>query len=365
MQRTLEARCRTTAMGIMPHTDIEDALRIALTLDIPYWPQLPKINFYQDMFAQTSQNFPGIAVDVENRRLSFSTARFQLELPDYFRKMEQAETFDLSQGYSDVYERFLHSKLQDYYAIRGQIAGPISLGFSVLDEDQKPIIYNDEVKALLFDFIQRKLNTQYYKLRERNQNAFVWVDEPGLNFVFSGMYGYTDYQAKDDYLRFWQGIEGPRGLHLCPNVNLPFLLQLGANILSFDAYQLEFMPEEYARAAAEFIRKGGIVSWGIVPTAIRVLERETPETLVKRLTSYWNAISRISHLPQKQIAEQALLAPAKCSIKEMEQSGNNGNTLLKEPNTQQPSIEVKTVNQAFSYLTEISRILKDIYGISS
>jgi len=34
----LEARCRTTAMGIMPHTDIERALELALGLDIPFWP---------------------------------------------------------------------------------------------------------------------------------------------------------------------------------------------------------------------------------------------------------------------------------------------------------------------------------------
>jgi hypothetical protein len=37
----LEGNCMTTAMGIMPHTDVDRALDLALTLDIPFWPQLP------------------------------------------------------------------------------------------------------------------------------------------------------------------------------------------------------------------------------------------------------------------------------------------------------------------------------------
>ena len=58
-----QASCKTTAMGIMPHTNVEKALELVLSLDIPFWPQLPNISFYEDMYVQTSQNFPGIAVD--------------------------------------------------------------------------------------------------------------------------------------------------------------------------------------------------------------------------------------------------------------------------------------------------------------
>ena len=50
----LEANCQTTAMGIMPHKDIDRALELAITLDIPFWPQLPKVNLYEDMYVQVS-----------------------------------------------------------------------------------------------------------------------------------------------------------------------------------------------------------------------------------------------------------------------------------------------------------------------
>ena len=61
-----QANCGTTAMGIMPHRDIERALKLTLSLDIPFWPQLPHLSFYEDMYAQFSEHFPGIIIDEEN-----------------------------------------------------------------------------------------------------------------------------------------------------------------------------------------------------------------------------------------------------------------------------------------------------------
>ena len=113
------AGCRTTAMGIMPHTDIERALNLALSLDIPFYPQLPNISFYEDMYVQTSQNFPGIVVDLEGERISFDSAKFEDTLGGYSQRMADSETFALSQSYSVAYHRFLTEDLQDYPAIRG------------------------------------------------------------------------------------------------------------------------------------------------------------------------------------------------------------------------------------------------------
>ncbi|MGZ3615012.1 MAG: hypothetical protein ACXU9X_14080, partial [Thermodesulfobacteriota bacterium] len=260
-----QAACGTTAMGIMPHKDVDKALDLALGLDIPFWPQLPHVSLYEDMYVQTSQNFPGIEINFEKGRLSFHNAKFQESLEDYFTKMEQTETYALTPEYSAVFQKFLSRDLKRYRAIRGQITGPVSFGFKVLDENLKPIIYNDEVKSILFDFIQKKVNLQYQELKAKNQNAFVWVDEPGLGYVFSGLSGYNDQQAKEDYYQFIQGIEGPKGMHLCAEVNLPYLLELGVEILSFDAFQIGFMPKEYTLSVADFIKKGGVISWGIIP----------------------------------------------------------------------------------------------------
>ena len=342
-------------MGIMPHKDVDKALELVLGLDIPFWPQLPHVSLYEDMYIQTSQNFPGIEINFDKGRLTFHTAKFEENLDDYFTKMEQTETYALTPEYSVVFQKFLSQNLHNYRAIRGQITGPVSFGFKVLDENLKPIIYNEEAKTILFDFIQKKVNVQYQELKAKNQNAFVWVDEPGLGYVFSGLSGYNDQQAKEDYFNFVQGLEGPKGLHLCADVNLPYLLELGAEILSFDAFQIGFMPKEYTQSVGEFIKKGGIISWGIVPTELKALEIQTPEKLASILSNYWEVISENTDLSLVEIAEQALVAPARCCLVDI--------TIDSSERSKDSNIEERIVEKAFSFLPELSQILMKKYGL--
>ena len=361
---TIDAGCKTTAMGIMPHTDIDRALELALGLDIPFFPQLPKVDFHEDMYAQASQNFPGINVDLSHERLDFDTSRFHQELIDYMDRMADAETFDLTSEYSVVYHRFLEKDLRTYEAIRGQLTGPVSFGFKVVDENKKPIIYDDEIRTILFDFLQRKANAQYQQLRQQNRNAFVWLDEPGLGWVFSGLSGYLDEQAKQDYRGFLDGLEGPKALHLCANVNLPYLLSLGLDILSFDAYQIEVMPKGYAQAVADYIEGGGILCWGIVPTDSTSLGAETSESLAKRLIDYWEVVTQNSNTTPQRIAHQALIAPARCCLKNIGQVGAAGeNGARSGESCQLSSIEEELVEKAFACIKEVSSILCDRFNL--
>ena len=347
-------------MGIMPHRDIDRALELALSLDIPFCPQLPNVSIYEDMYIQASQNFPGIAIDFDKERLVFNTTRFEQELDEYFLKMDCPETFALTNEYSTVFHEFLSRKLQGYRAVRGQVIGPVSFGFKVLDESLKPIIYNEEARAVLFDFIQKKVNVQYQELRKRNPNAFVWLDEPGLGYAFSALSGYNEQQAKEDYHDFLEGLEGPKGLHLCADVNLPYLLELGVEILSFDAYQIEFMPKEYAGSVAEFLKSGGVISWGIIPTESTILTTQIPETLALTLSDYWEVIAQNTSLSLSQIARQALVAPARCCLKDTGQVSTGTEVAGK---CQVSSIEEGLVEKAFAFLSELSQILRDKYGL--
>ena len=356
--------CRTTAMGIMPHTDIERALELSLGLDIPCWPQLPHVSYYEDMYVQASEHFPGISIDVENQRISFDTARFNEELDAYAQKMADTATFALTEQYAAVYHRFLAEDLTDYVAIRGQLIGPVSFGFKVADENNVPIIYNEAVRTLLFDFLSRKINVQYAELKRKNENAFVWLDEPGLGWVFSGLSGYGDIVAQRDYREFLATLAGPGALHLCANVNLPYLLDLGTSVLSFDAYQIEIMPKGYAEAIRDFVKGGGTISWGIVPTDSASLAGETPESLAGRLLEYWGIVSANTDMPISQLAEQALIAPARCCLKNSGEVGAVGETTShRTPVSRAVRPEEYLVETAFSYLKDISAALRDRFDI--
>ena len=361
----LDAGCRTTAMGIMPHKDIDRALELAFSLDIPFWPQLPKVDLHEDMYVQASQHFPGIRVDQTTGKITLDRAAFSEELAAYSVEMTDPDLFRLTPEYSVVYHRFLDRQLRHFPAVRGQQIGPVSFGFKVVDDDNRPIIYDDEIRTILFDFMQRKANAQYRELRQRNANAFVWLDEPGLGWVFSGMTGYDDVRARQEYRSFLAGMEGPPALHLCANVNLPYLLDLGIDVLSFDAYQIDVMPRGYAAAVAAFIEAGGIISWGIVPVDSFSLSEETSQTLVERLAGYWEVVAAGADVSAERIARQALVAPARCMLKDAGLVGAPGekgaNTAAREEHL--VDREEHLVEQAFTTLGEVSSLLRDRYHL--
>jgi hypothetical protein len=97
----------TTAMGVMPHTDIDRALSLATSLDVPFWPQLPRYSYYEDMYVQVSEHFPGIILDTEKELLRFSNDKFMSEIEETLEKFDTPEFFDISDKYSVVYRKFL------------------------------------------------------------------------------------------------------------------------------------------------------------------------------------------------------------------------------------------------------------------
>jgi len=336
------AHCRTTAMGIMPHGDIERALEVALSLDIPFWPQLPRVSYFEDMYVQALEHFPGVKIDPVNQKILFDLSRFYEELPLYFEKAEVPETFALTKEFSLVYHRFLERDLSSYPAIRGQVISPISLGLKVVDQDRKPIIYHDEVREVLFDFIQKKVNRQYQELKAKNPNAFVWVDDPGLELIFTAFSGYNEGRAKNDLDLFLGGLEGLRGVHLCAKPDWDFLLKSKIDILSFDSFNCGAVIINYP-SLKEFIDRGGVISWGIVPTYTELLEKETIPSLQDRLESFWEDLSRRG-VDRGRLLRQSLLAPATCN--------------LLNPDKE------KTVEKAFEVLNELSGTIREKYHLS-
>ncbi len=304
--------CKTSAMGILPHTDIDKALDMAFSLDIPFWPQLPHVSFYEDMYAQFSENFPGITVDEKEKKISFHTELFYEQLPDYLAKSENPETFDLSTKYAQVFHRFLERDLSVYPAIKGQVIGPISFGLRIADQDLKPMIFNDDVRFLLFEFTREKINNQYRLLRRHNPNPVVFFDEPGLEFIFNSMSGYTGDMARKDLTGMLQGVDGLKGIHLCGNPDWDFLLNAGIDVLSFDAYRRGEVIVRY-ESIRRFIAEGKILEWGIIPTQIELLAQETEESLIDRLEALWDFLAA-KGVDKQQIVQNARISPATCNL---------------------------------------------------
>lgn len=333
----------TTAMAVMPHKDVDRALQKALSLDIPFWPQLPLYNYYEDMYVQASENFPGIVLDLEKRHLGFSTEKFMEELESAMARWEDADFFDISRKYSVVYHKFLALDLADRPAIRGQLEGPVSFGFNVMDENDRPILFNDTVRPFMLEFMAKRVNVQLDRLKKLNPNAFMFVDEPGLQFLFSAMAGYGDQAAKKDMEVFFSMIERPRGIHLCGNPDWDFLLGLDLDVLSMDIYTNAGVFSSYSKSIKNFLDRGGVLIWGIVPTNFEPFEKESKDSLEMILENVWSALTK-KGIDRDLLMAQSLISPATCC--------------LVNPDKE------KTVEKAFSQISEFSRRLREKYGLT-
>ena len=327
----------TTAMGIMPHEDVDEALKLAFTLDIPFWPQLPRVSFFEDMYVQAMEGFPGVRMEESQGRIYVDTDGFYSALEEYLEHEEDPDYYRISEKYSRVYRRFLATDLSAFRAVRGQVLSPVSLTLKITDENGKPIVYNDEIRSVAFSFIRRKLNVQREELGKKNERAFVWIDDPGLEFVFNAMCGYDNIKAKEELTAFFDGVERPRGLHLCGRPDWDFLLSLNIEILSFNAYAFGDVFVTYDGVKA-FLEAGNIISWGIVPSFHEEFAREDAPSLERRLVEMWRVLTA-KGIDGATIARQSILAPATCNLMNPDKTA--------------------TVEQAFIRLNELSLRMKE------
>ena len=339
---TIPGNLLTTAMGVMPHTDTDRALEMALSMDVPYWPQLPNYSYYEDMYVQAAENFPGILLDMDQQTLKFSMDKFMEEVEEALAHFDDPSYFDISREYSAVYHRFLEMDLSDRPAIRGQLEGPISFGFNVLDQDERPILFDDNVRPFMFEFMSKRINVQLDRLKAINANAIMFVDEPVLQYLFSAMAGYNDLKAKGELDLFFSMVDKPRGIHLCGNPDWDFLLGLDMDILSLDIYTNAEIFSSYAPGIKRFLDNDGVLVWGIVPTGFESFEAEDVKSLIARLENVWNFLAK-KGIDLPHMLEKSMLSPATCC--------------LVNPDKE------KTVDKAFSVVQNISEILREKYNL--
>ncbi|MBW2641491.1 MAG: hypothetical protein JRE10_15385 [Deltaproteobacteria bacterium] len=328
---TIPGNLQTTAMAVMPHKDVESAL-----------PQLPHVSYTEDMYVQAAEHFPGILLDMENRTLRFSMEKFILEFEETMAHFDEPEYFDISKEYSVVYHRFLEMDFSDRPAIRGQLEGPISFGLNVVDQDKRPILFDDTIRPFMFEFMSRRINVQLERLKKLNSNAFMFVDEPGLQFLFSALSGYDSTKAKNEMEEFFAMTQRPRGVHLCGNPDWDFLLNLDLDILSLDIYQNGEIFASYSKSIKRFLDRGGVIAWGIVPTNFEPFETENINALEARLTEVWNFLVN-KGIDREFLISRSLISPATCC--------------LVNPDGE------KTVEKAFRVVKELSHRLQDRYGL--
>lgn len=278
-----------TGIGSLPHTSPKEAYDLILNNlpEIPFWPQLPNLSFKENMYAQFSYLLPNAVIDEVNKRVYIDTSKETSAAEDFLSQI-LAENVDFF-AYQEEYFHGLfgmlgmEDKLKDIKVFKGQITGPISLGFQVTDENRKPIYYNDIYRDMMIKNLRMMARWQERALKKLCDRTMIFLDEPFLSMIGSAFISIDRHKAIEHMNEVLSGIDGIKAIHCCANTDWSLVLETDIQVLNFDAYGYADHLFLYSDKMIEFLEKGGTIAWGIVPTNEEDMDKETVDSLTERL----------------------------------------------------------------------------------
>ncbi len=324
--------CRPAWIGSLPLEDhaTAAAMMMQYTPEIPIWIQLPRLKAEQ-MIPQFLPGMPGL--ETHDGRTFIRTAgdafdqAFLAFFEEYMAVMEAPEKLADSRfrltpaaapGFFElikILDGLSGAERKKLAAVKGQVTGPFTFATGVVDQDGKAIFYNDQVRDAAVKTIALKARWQVRQLQKYQVPVIVFLDEPGLTGFGSSAFISVSRQDVSDCLEEVVAAvhaEGAlAGVHVCANAEWPVILESAADIVSFDAYSFFDKFVLYPRQIQQFLEKGGIIAWGIVPTGdVAAIEKESVATLERVLADEMKTLAAATGISEKQIFDQALITPS-------------------------------------------------------
>jgi len=323
------ANCLPILIGSLPLLQHEQAMRLIVehTPEIPLWPQLPK-NPREGMVRQFLGGFPGL-VD-QNKRFWIDTegGSFEQEMAafyeDYMRLEEDPESLSQSRFALDMasaagffsLQTFLTKEPAGHRTVKGQVTGPVTTGIGAKDQLGRSIFYDDNLRDMLVKLLAMKARWQVIQLQKFTEELppIIFIDEPGLvSFGSSSFSGVSMEMAAEPVAEVIAAIQqagGLAGVHICANGDWGPALSSAADIISFDAYFYFDNFILFKEQLIDFLSRGGILAWGIVPTGDPlVVARESADSLFIKWREQLKILSTFG-FSEKQLMEQTLIAPS-------------------------------------------------------
>ena len=162
------------------------ALVLETLPQIPYWPQMVRLGYLEEMAAQAARGLPGLKVDEANRTVAMD--------PDLPRDEALARFYEVVLSGDLTPFAFEAQDARGFFALlaavasqgcpgsalKGQLSGPVTFAGVVKDAEGKPILYDRELTQAVCAGLARKVAWQAEKFRELGKAPIVFLDEPFL-----------------------------------------------------------------------------------------------------------------------------------------------------------------------------------------
>jgi hypothetical protein len=316
-----------TGIGSLPHEDADEAVDFVFKYlpNIPFWPQLPKRNIREGMVAQFSENLPCLKVTADG--LFFDSHGIENELEAFYGRIISGDVdyFKISRNFAEglysFYEKLTAGGLENVEFLKCQITGPFTFSACIKDEEGLAIIHDEVLMQAVVKGLAMKARWQMNFFRKFGKKLLLFIDEPYLACFGSA---YTPITREQVIQRLGELTSALRsddvliGIHCCGNTDWSMFTQVtDIDIISFDAFGFTDKLVLYARDLKTFFKKGGILSWGIVPTQ-DTREPLDPEYLLGKIEG-WLKILVKKGLEEDLVRNNLLLSPS-CGLGTMNET---------------------------------------------
>jgi hypothetical protein len=192
----------------------------------------------------------------------------------------------------------------------------MTTGIGLRDHTGTSIFYDENLRDILTKLLSLKARWQVERLRAFATKIppLLFIDEPGIVSFGSTAYAGVSLEmvttAVSEVIAGIKGAGGLAGIHICANGDWAPALCSDTDIISFDAFFYFDNIILYEEQLTNFLSRGGILAWGIVPTG-------NPASIgqenVDSLYSLWHKqLNRLCALgfTDKQLMSQTLIAPS-------------------------------------------------------
>lgn len=333
-----------TTLESMPHRDVDDACRVM----IRNFPEAPNIPHTSRSYRKWVEKTPAIFLDKEKKEIRFELSKRENELVEFYEHYlsQDLDYFAMSPELDPALYRLAEIYRQNPWpelkVIVSQVPGPYSWGLSLKDENGAPALYNDTLRDVMLKSLAMKVKWRQRKIRELfpGKQTLLIIGNGALQvFTSAGGTGNRD-DLKTLYNELIDAAEGMVCIHCCSNFDWSLLMETKADIINLDSYQYGDTLALYPEALKKFIARGGMLAWGIVPTAAGGgdIQKESPSGLVERLEKRIETVSAVG-IDKKKLMEASWITPT-CET---------------------TTLTVELANRVFHYTKEVSQRLREKY----
>ncbi len=322
-----------TAIGSMPHQDLDAAFTLIkdTLYSGPHWPQLPKFGKEETFVRQYLSPLLKLGMmDIgKGETLLFCNGRndwlqkmerfYSLYLdcdPEGVQKDDSLSNFAFPREAASGFYKFLEEKWgklsRKPLFLKGQLSGPLTVGLQVNAENNVPAFYRDDLRDIITKTLVLNARYQVRLLKKFSLPVVIFIDEPQLlSFGQSAYVALSREQISKSIGEVVSAInaEGAyAGVHCCSGIDWSVIFELPLQIVSFDAYDYFESLLVYSEAIDVFLRNGGCLAWGLVPTS-EAIEKENALSLKER---FFEGIARLARrgVNPELLSRQYLLTPS-------------------------------------------------------